>query len=75
MGEMYDLLVLGHNCIDAGHDCIRMGNKDVEKGFVLICRTCKITYDIPTKEDLFAEVDREFVAEGLAYKEEDSNEK
>jgi len=74
MGELYDLLELMHNCTSAGHDCIRMGNKDVEKGFVLICRTCKIAYDVPTKEDLFAEVDRD-VAEGLAYKEEDSNEK
>jgi len=74
MGKLYDLLKLGSNCINAGHDCIRMGNRDVEQRHVLICRTCKIAYDIPSKEELLAEIDRDIEA-GLAYKEEDSNEK
>ncbi len=59
MGELYTMLKLADKCVKAGHDCVRMGNRDVEKGFLLICRTCKIAYDMPSKDQLFAEVDQD----------------
>jgi len=58
MGEHYTMMKLAGKCRRAGHDLERKVNRDVQKGFLLICRTCKVAYDIPSAETLFAELSR-----------------
>jgi len=58
MGEHYTMMKLAGECRRAGHDLERKGNRDVQKGFLLICRTCNIAYDMPSAETLFAELSR-----------------
>jgi len=58
MSEHYTMIKLAGECRRAGHDLVRTGNRDVKEGFLLICRTCKIAYDMPSAETLFAELER-----------------
>jgi len=57
--EAYTMMKLSIQCRKAGHDLIRTANRDVQKGFLLICRTCKIAHDIPTQDQLFEQLSKE----------------
>ncbi len=57
--EAYTMMNLSNQCRKAGHDLIRTGNRDVQKGFLLSCRTCKIVYDMPTADQLFEQLSRQ----------------
>jgi len=59
--EAYTMMKLAAKCRRAGHDLVRGGNPDVQTGFVLVCRTCKVAYDIPSADTLFAELSKEEV--------------
>lgn len=57
--EAYTMMKLAGKCNREGHRLTRTGNPDVHAGFVLVCHTCKIAYDMPTADQLFEQLSRQ----------------
>jgi len=72
--EAYTMMKLSAKCRWASHDLIRKGNPDVQTGFVLICRTCKVAYDTPSSGDLFTELSKEELKDLMEDRKSDSEE-